>query len=117
VRREITNRLPVDIVRTDLGTLKVLKVFFAIARRKFIGGEVAAGTIEAGARATVWRKEGNTRTEIGHGVLVEMQREKKAIPKASQGDQVGLTYEGKGKIKEGDVLEVYREDKVRRDTA
>ncbi|MEX2054621.1 MAG: translation initiation factor IF-2 [Candidatus Andersenbacteria bacterium] len=117
VRHEITNRLPVDLVRTDLGTLKVLKVFFAIARRKIIGGEVAAGTIETGAKAIVWRKEGNTRTEIGHGVLVEMQREKKAITKASQGDQVGLTYEGKGKIKEGDVLEIYREDKVRRDTA
>ena len=112
VRQEIEKRLPVDIVTTALGTLKVLKIFFSIQKRKIIGGEVAEGTIEKDALAIVWRKTGKDRVEIGRGTITEMQREKKVIDKAEQGDQVGLTYEGKGKIKEGDVLEVYKEEKV-----
>lgn len=115
VRKEIEARLPYDVVRTDLGTLKVLKVFFAIQKKKIIGAEVAQGTVEAGCKAIVWRKEEKEKVRIGHGTITEMQREKKAIPSAQQGDQIGLTYEGKGKIKEGDTLEVYREEKVRRD--
>lgn len=115
VRREIEERLPMDIVRTDLGTLKVLKVFFSIQKRKIIGGEVAQGTVEANAKAIVWRKQTKDREEIGRGKITALQRERQAIPKAQQGDQVGLTYEGKGKIKEGDILEIYKEEKVRRD--
>ena len=115
VRQEIEKRLPVDIVTTALGTLKVLKIFFSIQKRKIIGGEVAEGTIEKDALAIVWRKTGKDRVEIGRGTITEMQREKKVIDKAEQGDQVGLTYEGKGKIKEGDVLEVYKEEKVRKE--
>jgi len=117
VRQEIEARLPVDVVREDLGTLKILKVFFSTQKRKIVGGEVAAGTIEQGARAIIWRKEGKEKVEMGSGVITELQRERTAITKAEQGDQVGLTYEGKGKIKEGDTLEVYREEQVKRKVA
>ncbi len=115
VRKEVEARLPFDVVRTDLGTLKVLKLFFAIQKKKIVGVEVAQGTVEVNAKAIVWRKEASEKVKLGQGTITELQREKKAIPKAEQGDQVGLTYEGKGKIKEGDTIEVYREEKVRRD--
>lgn len=124
VRLEIEKRLPVDIVHTDLGTLKILKVFFATPKKKIVGGEVAGGTVETNAQVTIWRtasaksllagKDSKDRVEIGRGKIVEMQREKRVLTKAQQGDQVGLTYEGKGKIKEGDILEVYKEEEVRR---
>lgn len=115
VRKEVEARLPYDVVRTDLGTLKVLKVFFAIQKKKIVGAEVAEGSVEAHSKAVVWRKETGEKVQIGHGTITELQRENKAITQAQQGDQVGITYEGKGKIKAGDTLEVYREEKVRRD--
>lgn len=118
MRAEIEKRLPMEVVREELGRLKVLKVFatFATTRKKIIGGEVAEGKIETGAQVVVWRdvpgqKE---RDRVGSGVVVEMQREKQKIDRAQRGDQVGLTIEGKGKIKEGDVLEMYTEKKVRK---
>ena len=114
VREEIESRLPTELVRTDLGTLKVLKTFFSTQAKKIVGGEVADGTIETNAQAIIWRKVGKEKEEIGRGTITEMQVEKKAISQAQQGDQVGLTYEGKGKIKEGDTLEVFKEDKVRK---
>src|SRR3989338_11586632 len=105
VRKEIDERLPVDTIRTDLGRLKVLKVFFSTPKKKIVGGEVAQGIIEKDARVIIWHKEKGEieAQQIGHGKITELQREKRPIPSAQQGDQVGLTYEGKGKIKEGDV--------------
>jgi translation initiation factor IF-2 len=114
IRREIEERLPVDMVHTDLGILKVLKVFFAAPKRKIVGGEVTEGRLEAPAKAIVWRKVARDKEEIGRGVISAMQRERQEIDHAETGDQVGLTYEGKGKIKEGDTIEIYKEEKVRR---
>lgn len=114
IRQQIEERLPVDVVHTDLGVLKVLKIFFAAPKRKIVGGEVTEGAVEAPARAIVWRKVNKIKSEIGRGAITNMQRERHEIARAAVGDQVGLTYEGKGKIKEGDTLEIYKEEKVRR---
>ena len=111
VQKEIEERLPYDMVREDLGRLKVLKVFFSTPKKKIVGGEVAEGTIENGARVIIRRNK----EEVGSGEITDMQRERTNITKAQQGDQIGLTIEGKGKIKEGDVLEIYKEEKVRKE--
>lgn len=114
VRKEIEERLPVDIVRHDQGRLKVLKVFFSIQSKKIVGGDVAQGSLAVGDKVIIWRRAAGQQEKIGQGTITELQKEKRAIKEAQQGDQVGLTLEGKGKIKEGDVLEIYREEKVRR---
>ncbi|MEO6077437.1 MAG: translation initiation factor IF-2, partial [Candidatus Andersenbacteria bacterium] len=118
VRNEIEQRLPVDIVTEDIGRLKVLKVFFSTAKRKIIGGEVAEGIIEQGAKIIIKRKDktkGDMPAEqIGTGLIVELQKDKRALQKAELGDQVGMTIESKAKMKEGDVLEILRETKVRK---
>jgi len=111
VRKEYEERLPMETVREDLGRLKVLKVFFSTPKRKIVGGEVAEGKVAVGAKVKVFRDK----EQVGAGEITEMQREKQEIKQAEQGDQVGMTIEGKGKIKEGDVLEIYREEKVRKE--
>ncbi|MBI4021812.1 MAG: hypothetical protein HY372_00480, partial [Candidatus Andersenbacteria bacterium] len=97
----------------ELGRLKVLKVFFATPRRKIVGGEVADGTVTIGARLTIKRDK----AAVGSGEITEMQRERQAIKQARQGDQIGITVTGKGKIKVGDLLEIYRESVVRKTPA
>lgn len=114
VRQELEQRLPTELVREDIGTLKVLKVFFSTAQRKIVGGEVTDGLAAVGARVTILRGSGAERVEIGSGTITEMEREKKKIERAERGDQVGLTVEGRAKIKEGDVLHIFREEEVRK---
>lgn len=114
VRQEIEDRLPVDIVQEDIGRLKVLKVFFSTQKKKIVGGEVTEGKIEPEAKLVVLRGSGDAREEVGSGDIIELQRERQAVKTAEKGDQVGVTIEGKGKIKEGDVLRIYTETKVRR---
>lgn len=115
VRVEIEERLPVDIIQEDIGRLKVLKVFFSTPKKKIVGGEVAEGKIVPEAKVVVLRGSGDEREEVGSGDIIELQRERQALQVAETGDQIGLTIEGKGKIKEGDVLRIYTEKKVRRE--
>ncbi len=117
VRLEIEKRLPVETHIEDIGRIKVLKVFFSTPKRKIVGGEIAEGTIQAGYKLTIWRKEkGAAEAEqVGSGEIIEVQRERQVIKEAQKGDQIGCTIEGKGKIKEGDVLRVFREVTVRKE--
>lgn len=118
VRKEIEERLPVTVVTEDIGRVKILKVFFATPRKKIVGGEVAEGIVEPLAKIVIKRKDKTKKEDaaeiIGTGTIVELQKEKRPLQKAEVGDQVGMTIEGKGKIKEGDVLEILRETKVKK---
>ena len=119
VRKEIEERLPVDIVTEDIGRIKVLKVFFSSGKKKIVGGEVAEGIVEPRSKIVIKRKENkgdSTAEQLGTGVIEEMQKEKRPLQKAERGDQIGMTIESKTKIKEGDVFEVFRETKVRKGT-
>ncbi len=118
IRKEIDDRMPVDIVTEDIGRIKVLKVFFATQKKKIVGGEIAEGIAEKNAKIIIKRKDKKKpdipAEVVGHGIIAELQKEKRPLQKAELGDQVGMTIEGKGKIKEGDVLEVIRETKVKK---
>ncbi len=118
VRNEIEARLPVDIITEDIGRVKVLKVFFSSGKKKIVGGEVAEGIVEPMAKITIKRKDKTNKEAvaeiIGSGIIMELQKDKRALQKAEPGDQIGMTIEGKGKIKEGDVLEIFRETQVRK---
>ena len=118
VRNEIEQRMPVDIVTEDIGRVKILKVFFSTAKRKIVGGEVAEGIVEPNAKIIIKRKDKLKKDapaeHIGTGVIVELQKDKRPLQKAEIGDQVGMTIEGRDKMKEGDVLEIYRETRVRK---
>lgn len=115
IKKEVEERMPMELIRTDLGRMKVLKVFFSTPKKKIVGGDVTEGKVEMGAKIIVLRKEGKERQEVGRGNILEMQREKTAVEQAEKGDQVGITVEGKGKIKAGDVLEIYKEEKIRKE--
>lgn len=118
VRTEIEKRLPVDIITDDIGRVKILKVFFSTAKRKIVGGEVAEGIVEPGSKIVIKRKDKGKKdavaVHVGTGTIIELQKEKKALQKAEVGDQIGMTIEARDKMKEGDVLEIYRETRVRK---
>ncbi len=118
VRNEIEQRMPVDILTEDIGRVKILKVFFSTAKRKIVGGEVAEGIVEPNAKIVIKRKDKTKKDtpaeHVGTGTIIELQKDKRPLQKAEVGDQVGMTIEGRDKMKEGDVLEIYRETRVRK---
>jgi translation initiation factor IF-2 len=107
IRELIKKMVESEIVRRDLGKLKVLVVFRSEKNRQIVGGRIIEGEIIKGAKLEILREE----RKIGSGEIINLQREKKDIESGKVGDEVGILYEGNAKIKEGDVLVAYIEER------
>jgi translation initiation factor IF-2 len=96
-----------EIVRKDLGRLKVLLSFWAEKNRQIVGGKIVEGEVKRGVKIEVVRNE----KIIGAGRLINLQKNKKDIDDAGKGEEVGILYEGAEKIQEGDYLTFYVQEK------
>ena len=94
-------------VRTDLGKLKVSVLFLTDKNRQIVGGKIIEGEIKKGTQIEVLR-EGEV---VGRGRPINLQKNKKDIERAVKGDECGVLYEGDVKIEQGDVLQIYLEEK------
>lgn len=96
-----------EIVRKDVGKLKVLLSFWAEKNRQIVGGKIVEGEVKRGVKIEVVRNE----KMIGTGRLINLQKNKKDIDDAGKGEEVGILYEGQEKIQEGDYLVFYVQEK------
>jgi len=81
-------------------------VFMTDKNRQIVGGRVSSGEVEKGAKIEVYRQE----DLIGKGKIINLQRNKKDIPRLSKGEECGILYEGTGRIEKGDELIIYKEE-------
>jgi translation initiation factor IF-2 len=109
VRQMMEKRVAAQNVRNDLGKLKVLLVFLTEGKRQIVGGKVTEGEIRKGTQIEVWR--GNEL--VGKGRLINLQKNKKDIELARKGEESGILYEGDVKIEQGDILQIYNEERVK----
>lgn len=105
-----------EIVREDLGKVKILTIFLVEKNRQIIGGRVVEGEVQKGALIEVFRsaspaKRGEKEELIGKGKLINLQRNKKDTERISRGDECGILFEGDVKIEEGDTLVIYTEER------
>ena len=96
-----------EIVRKDLGRLKVLLSFWAEKSRQIVGGKMVEGEVRRGVKIEVIRNE----KVVGSGRLINLQKNKKDIDDAGKGEEVGILYEGAEKIQEGDYLVFFVQEK------
>lgn len=106
VKEELRKLLKTEVIRIDLGKFKVKAIFRTDRNKMIVGGLVEAGKLESGAKAKIMRAG----QEIGTGVLVKLQISRQVEKQVSEGTECGLEFEGKAKLEEGDVLEVYKEE-------
>jgi len=107
VRVLIERRAAPDKVRTDLGKLKVSIIFLTEKNRQIVGGKIVEGEIKKGTQIEVLRNN----EVVGRGRPINLQKNKKDIERAIKGDECGVLYEGDVKIEQGDVLQIYLEEK------
>jgi len=96
-----------EIVRINLGKIKTLVVFMSDKNRQIVGGKVIEGEVKKGTMIEILREE----EVVGKGRIVNLQKNKKDADKGIKGEEVGILYEGTERIKEGDLLIVYTEEK------
>lgn len=113
VRSEMAGLLEPEIRRTQLGKLRVLALFKKDAKSQIVGGKVVSGKIIRGSVVDVIRGQ----NKIGFGKLGQLQHNKEDMSEVKEGLEAGLRVDfGKDgvEIKEGDMLEVYEEEKIAR---
>ncbi|MDO8569353.1 MAG: GTP-binding protein [bacterium] len=83
-----------------VGSSKVLKLFGITKGKQIIGGRVLSGLIKRGALVKIIRRE----TEIGKGMVKELQQSKIATDSVNEGSEFGAMIESKIEVAPGDVL-------------
>lgn len=111
-KRELSERLEDEVVRTELGRLLV-KGIFKISRDEVIcGGEVTKGIISVPSRAIIFRGD----DIIADVVTTKLQRGPQETKEVQTGEMCGVSFstESRVEVQEGDRLEFYKEETVTR---
>lgn len=101
-----------DVVETEIGKLSVRGVFKITKDEVICGGEVTKGKIEPGLLTRVKRGE----EQLAEVEVTKVQREKQDAKEVFEGDMCGLQLKTRGKVQvqEGDRLEFFRRELVKR---
>ncbi len=110
VKEKMQEMIPPTVNRIDLGKVKILKIFKKEGSKQVIGGRVEDGIIRKGARIDIKR----FREIAGVGTILELQRGKQAVEEVAKGSELGILADSKTPIEEGDVLEVYQEELIKK---
>jgi len=115
VKKEAGKLLKPEITREELGKLKVLAIFRKEKSRMIVGGKVIEGKIINKVSLDAIRQTDEGAKKIASGKIVQLQHNKKDVPEVEKGREAGILYEGEPVIEEGDILEIYREEKKKRE--
>ena len=110
IKKRLSAMLGEEIVRTDLGKLKVLAVFMTGKKDMIVGGKVISGKMAGKENIEVVREE----KSLGRGKLVNLQQNKVDVDEVKEGVECGITFLGDTKIKEGDTLVCFHEEVVKK---
>ena len=109
VRQLLEKKVGQEIVRNDLGKLKVLAIFRTEKNSQIIGGKVIEGEIKRGAKLEVVRNE----EIVGKGKITKLQQDKQDIDQVGKGRECGILYQGDIEVQEDDILNIYIEETKR----
>jgi translation initiation factor IF-2 len=115
VRKELAGLLEPEIKKNVIGKLKVLATFKKDSRSQVIGGKVTSGKIIRGALVEVFRGK----SVIANGKIGQLQHNKDDVAEVKETLEAGIRLDltpdkSFGDVEEGDVLEVYQEEKIER---
>lgn len=116
IKKELTRLLEPEIVRVDMGKLKVIAIFksgkkSARTANMIFGASVLKGKIEKSALVEIIRNK----EKIGQGIVKELQYNKKEVKEVKKGNNAGITFEGNTTVEIGDILNAYKEEKKMRE--
>ncbi len=109
--KQVVEMLTPEILRNDLGRVKILAVFRTEKEKMIIGGNVAEGKIKDGAQFEIKRGD----DMVGTGQVLELQQNKIKSKEVLRGSEFGTVIKSNIKVEAGDVLVVF-EESVRKRT-
>lgn len=110
VKNLLSDLLPPEIHELTLGKLNVLKIFKSKKNQMVVGGEVKEGKVEKDTECRVMRGKG----EIDRAKITMVKREKDEVREVQVGSQCGISLDKEIPIEEGDIIESFRTEEVKR---
>ncbi|MGD0576909.1 MAG: translation initiation factor IF-2 [Candidatus Staskawiczbacteria bacterium] len=107
VRQGLEKTLEPEVVRTDVGKLRTLLVFWGEKNRQIVGGKITEGEFKKGLKLEIFRDE----KKVGSGRIINLQKDKKDIDLLKKGAEAGILFEGNVTIEKGDILVAYVEER------
>lgn len=105
---ELKERLPSETIIEEQGRFEVLKSFKKIDGGWIIGGKVKGEKILPGAKLRLSRNG----EYVGEGSIDSLQLGHSQLKEGQPGQEIGMSYKGKVKPEEGDLLEAYSETRT-----
>lgn len=106
--RELLERnLSSEIVKKDIGKLKILAIFKTEKEQQIVGAKVTDGEIKRGVIIDIYRNE----EKVGQGKILKIQKEKEEVDSVTKGRECGLLFKGDLELQEDDFLEAYIEER------
>ena len=104
-KEELSELLAPEVIETDLGRLKVKKIFKTSQKEIITGGEVTKGKLVAPAKVKVMRDK----EEIADINASKLQRGPQEVKEVQTGEECGVTLntDSRLNLQEGDTLEFY----------
>lgn len=110
LKEKMNTLIEPDIKTTNLGQLQVIKIFRTNKNSQIIGGKVLTGKITASAKLNIFRNE----NLIGQATLTRLQSAKQNVSEVLADQEAGLEISDFSKIQEGDIIEAYSEETIKR---
>jgi translation initiation factor IF-2 len=107
-KKELEQLSSPHIKRIDLGKAEVIALFKAEKSTQIVGARVVSGKVEAGSEAEILRKKENA----GSGKISGLKIGKETVREVAEEQECGLQIENAPQIEIGDMLIVYRQDKI-----
>jgi len=108
LKAEVDSLIESKMVRLDLGRMKVLAIFRTEKSSQIVGGRIIDGKVEANSLIEVMRDK----QIMAEGRLAKLQIAKQDVSMVDVNQECGINFEGKPIIKEGDILQFYKMEKV-----
>ena len=110
LKKALEGMLKPEEREVDLGRILIQKLFTISRVGTIAGCRVLSGTIERGSRARLIREN----RVMGDYAFESLRREKDDVREVREGMECGIRLEGFNDVKEGDLLEAYRIEEVKR---
>jgi translation initiation factor IF-2 len=108
VKEEMKKVVGVEIVRKDLGKMKVKAIFKTDAKSQIVGGTILDNLIRHNSKAEVMRDG----TLVAFGDVTSVRCGKEEVTEVSEEQDCGITFVGDPIIQEGDIIQFYIEEKT-----
>lgn len=111
IRELLSSLLAPEIIKNVLGEIKVLAIFKTEKDKQIVGGKVTKGSIKKNTLIDVIRAS----KKIGNGKMLQLQKNKKDADEVSKGQECGILFKGNVVIEQDDILEIFEQEKKKRE--